>query len=157
MAILETLGVLAAAKSYTTGQDQASLADVIDLGAVANTGLPLEAWVDIDCYAAAVGAGAITIDIVIADAATLDSNVLSIMRVYIAAITDARVATAGAKICACTLPYFQMDAHTATKKYLGALVTVAGTSVGLNIALSPSKPRTKDNVQVIRSNVDLPS
>jgi hypothetical protein len=157
MAILEQLGVLASAKSYTTGTDQASLADVIDLGAVANTGLPLDCWLDIECSAAAVGAGAITVDVIIADNAALDSNPLSVMRIYIAAITDARVATAGAKVCACTLPYFQMDAHTATKKFLGVSVAVAGTSLGLSIAISPSKPYTKFGNQVTISNVGVPS
>ena len=157
MAILEALGKLAAAADYTVGTDQgAGLADVIDLSEIANNGLPLEAWLDIDCETEAVGAGAMTLDVIIADNAALSTNALSVMRIYIAAITDARVATAGAKVCACTLPYFATFANNATKRYLGVSVTIAGTSVSFNIAISPSKPRTPDNVQVVRSNVGLP-
>ena len=157
MAILEALGKLAEAADYTVGTDQgAGLADVIDLGAIANNGLPLEAWVDIDCETEAVGAGAISLDVILADNAALDSNPLSVMRIVIAAITDPRVATAGAKVCACTLPFFSTFGNDATKKFLGVSVTIAGTSVSFNIAISPSKPRTPDNVQVVRSNVGLP-
>jgi len=157
MAILEALGKLAAAADYTTGQDQgAGLADVIDLAAIANNGLPLEAWLDIDCETEAVGAGAIAIDLVIADNAALTTNPIKLLSVPIAAITDARVATAGAKVIACTVPYAATFLNDATKRYLGVMVSVAGTSLSLNIAISPSKPRTPDNVQVVRSNVGLP-
>lgn len=65
---------------------------------------------------------------------------------------DARVATAGAPILQCTLPY------QANLQYLQLYYAAAGTSctITVDFSLSPSKPTSPRNVQVITSNVGLP-
>jgi hypothetical protein len=93
----------------------------------------------------ATGSGALTIDVVLARESTLD-NVVSIGRLYIAAVTDYRTAVAGA-------PLFEMEISSwigwlaekigtanTSDMYLGIIYTPTSTAVyTLNAGLSSAK------------------
>ena len=159
MAILEALGVLSEAQDLLNGQEDST--NVILMPALADLNWG-EVWIDIitETPPTAAGGAADTyvIDVVISQESTLDTNLilLSIPMVH----GDPRISTAGAQIACFDISKMIGDLADASYKYIGLHTTLGdagGTAgLGINAALSPSKPRTKDNVQVTRSPVGLP-
>jgi len=160
--ILEDLGVLSTAQDLTDGATDSE--NVIDLGAIANVGFT-DMWLSI-VTETAIGDSAGTtstfrFDLVVASETTLD-NVRNIVTIDIANdVADPRIAAANRNIAACEVGQMVGEAADATYRYLGLISTLAdgnGTAtVSINAAISPSKPRSRDNVQVTRSNVGVPT
>lgn len=155
--ILETFGVLATAQDLT-GSDEIS-ENVILTAAIDYTQLT-DLWWVVDCETAAATEGTIKFALVIATAAGL-GTAIEICSVLIAAIADVRVATAGRRIIGVDLGNTMVDMLTtagSTYPYIGMKNTLAGsTTVSINASLSPGKPPTMPNQQVIRSNVGVVS
>jgi len=160
--ILEELGVLSTAQDLTDGTTDSE--NVILLPAIANMGFG-EVWLSI-VTETAIGAAAgtsstFTFDLVVATEATLDTyrKVVSIPIVNTAA--DPRIAAVDRSIAAIEVGQQIAEVMDTSYIYLGLMSVLAdgnGTAaVSINAAISPSKPRTKDNVQVIRSNVTVPT
>lgn len=162
MAILEDLGELSTAQDLTAGA--ADSENVINLGAVADVGFTQMFW-DVVCETAIGGSAGttstFTFDLVVATAANL-TTYRSVARVYIDnAVADPRIAAINRQISCMEVGQQIAEVMDATYYFLGMICTLAdgnGTAtVSINAAMSPSKPRTKDNVQVTRSNVTIPS
>ena len=162
--ILETLGRLADQQALTAGTDAVS-ENVIDIGAsgISEPNNMGDVWLVITTDVAAGGStGAITFDLrVSANADMTSSTPISVMSIVVPGITDSRVATAGKYIYRGTLPFEVWSIAKAagdTFTYLGLYVTQAAAStITYSAAISPSKPPTDFNTQVIRSNVGTPT
>lgn len=161
--ILEQLGVLSTAQDLVAGA--ADSENVVDLGAIANVGYG-QIWLSIICETAKGALAGTTstfqFDLVVSSTATLDTLVRSVCRIYIDNVAaDPRIAAVERNIASMEVGQQISEAANATYRYCGLISTLAdgnGTAtVSINAALSPSKPRTKDNVQVTRSNVTIPS
>jgi len=161
--ILEELGVLSTAQDLTDGAVDSE--NVIDLGTIANVGFG-DIWLSIVCEtakgASAGTSSTYTFDLVVSSTETLDTLVRSVLRIAIVnTAADPRIAAADRNIACCELGHQIAEVADGTYRYLGLISTLAdgnGTAtVSINAAMSPSKPRTKDNVQVTRSNVTVPS
>jgi len=156
--ILEQLGVLSTAQALLTGAVDSE--NVIDLGAVANVGLN-EAWLSIQTSVIETGADTDTykVDVVISNETTLDTNIKLLTIDMVG--TDPRLKTINREWAGFDIGPLIGDMIDGTKRYLGLIFTLAnvgGTAaVTINAALSPSKPGTKFNTQVIRSNVGVPT
>jgi hypothetical protein len=162
MAILDHLGELSTAQDLTNGA--ADSENVIDLGSVANVNFN-QMYLDIECETAMGAAAGTTstflFELVVASEATLDTirRVCSIdIRNDVA---DPRIAAANRHICSMEIGTQVGETADGTYRYLGLICTLAdgnGTAtVSINAAVTPAKPRTRDNVQVTRSNVTIPS
>jgi len=161
---LEEFGVLSTAQDLTDGAVISE--NVINLGAVANIGFG-DLWLSIICETAQ-GASAGTsstfdFDLVVSTSAALTTN-KSVCKVYIdytGSVADPRIAAAGRNIAYMEIGQQIAEVVDSTYYFLGLVSTLAdgnGTAaVSINAAISPSKPRTRDNVQVTRSNVTIPS
>jgi len=161
--ILEALGSLSTAQDLTNGATDSE--NVIDLGTIADVGFG-DMWLSIVCETAIGGSAGTSstyqFDLVVSSTATLDTLVRSVCRIVIVnTAADPRIAAADRNIARCELGMQIAEVADATYRYLGLISTLAdgnGTAtVSINAAMSPSKPRTKDNVQVTRSNVGVPS
>ena len=156
--ILEQLGILSTAQALTAGAVDSE--NVIDMGAVANVGLN-EVWLSIETVVAETGGDTDTyiIDVVISNEATLDTNI-KILTISMVG-TDPRLKTVGRSIMNCEIGHLIGEMLDGTKRYFGLISTLAdvgGTAaVTINASMSPSKPATKLNTQVIRSNVTVPT
>ena len=157
MAILEALGVLSTAQDLLAGATDSE--NVILLPAIDNLNWG-EVWLDIECETIDSGGAADTyvFDLVLATESTLDTyrSICQISMVN----GDPRIAAVNRKIACFEISKMIGDLTGTTYIYLGLISTLAdvgGTAgVSINAAISPSKPRTKDDVQVVRSNVELP-
>ncbi|MDD5328083.1 MAG: hypothetical protein PHY02_09785 [Phycisphaerae bacterium] len=140
--------------SYATGAEDSE--NKLNIGTVED--VPDGTWIDIENAAAPAGTGALTINLVVALEATLD-NVISVLQVVIAAVTDKRIATKGAHILGCSLPREVRElAEQLGYDYIGLIVTpTSSLVVSLNAAISPSQPRTRDKAQTVESNVGVPT
>lgn len=168
--ILEDLGVLSEAQALTAnGTDQST--NIIDLTAAgANSfGPGSQLYLDIEAVIKATGDSSDTlqIDLIMADSTDLDNgtegtNFYTIRRIHITNIADPRIAAIGRKICSGAISdqIYQLSRSSifASACYLGLQYTLsAGAALTVNAAISPSKPKTEDNVQVVRSNVSVPT
>jgi len=160
--LLEELGVLSTAQDLTDGAVDSE--NVIDLGTIANVGFT-DMWLAIETEtkigAAAGTTSTYSIALVVASETTLDT-IRTVLTIDIANdVADPRIAAVNRNIAACEVGQMVGEAADATYRYMGLIATLAdgnGTAtLSINAAMSPSKPRTKDNVQVIRSNVGLPT
>lgn len=161
MAILEDLGVLSEAQDLVAGA--ADSQNVINLGAIADVGFTQMFW-DVVCETAKGAAAGTTstymFDLVVASEAALNTT-RSVCRIVITnTVADPRIAAANRNISCMEVGQQIAEAMDATYSFLGMISTLVdgnGTAaVSINAAMSPSKPRTKDNVQRTRSNVELP-
>uniref|UniRef100_A0A6M3KLU9 Uncharacterized protein n=1 Tax=viral metagenome TaxID=1070528 RepID=A0A6M3KLU9_9ZZZZ len=158
--ILEELGVLSTAQDLTAGATDSE--NVIDLEVIPNVGYG-DIWWSVICETANSGGTTDTyvFDLVVSSTESLDTLVRSVCRVAITGSADPRIAAVERNIACMEVGQQISEAADATYRYLGMISTLAdvnGTAaVSINAAMSPSKPRTKDNVQVIRSNVTKPS
>jgi len=159
--ILALLGVLSTAHDITPGATRVS-ENVLDLQALGAKGFGPggnQIFLDIETETAATGDAADTFefDLAVGDAADFSGNNLSVVKVEITGYADQRLAAAGRKILTCELPDQVWQLAREGYRYLGLLSTIsAGSTVSLNAAISPSRPRTPDNVQVTQSPVGLP-
>jgi hypothetical protein len=162
MAVIDHFGELSTAQDLTNGAVDSE--NVVDLGAVANVGHG-QVWLDIVCETAIGGSAGttstFTFNLVVASEAALNT-VRSVIQIYIANdVADPRIAAANRQIACVEIGQYLGDVADATYRYLGLISTLVdgnGTAaVSINAALSTARPRTKDNVQVIRSNVTVPS
>jgi len=155
--ILEEFGVLMDSQDLTDADDISD--NVILMAAIDYTALT-DLWWVVDTEVAAATAGTIKLELVIATAADL-STAIQICCVEIAAITDVRVATAGRHIAAFNIGNQIVNMLTTTGSsypYVGMKTDLStSVTISVNASLSPSKPRTEDNQQVVRSNVGVPS
>jgi len=160
--LLEDLGELSTAQDLTDGA--ADSENVIDLGAIDDVGFN-EMWLSIITETAIGGShgtsSTYTFDLVVSSTATLDTLVRSVCRIAIVnTAADPRIAEVDRNIAICELGLQIAEVADSTYRYLGLISTLAngnGTAtLSINAAMSPSKPRTKDNVQVTRSNIGVP-
>ena len=162
--ILETLGRLADQQGLSANEDVVS-DSVIDIGAsgLSDPNNMGNVWLVITCDVAAGGSdGTITFDLLVsANVDMASSTPVSVLQIVIPDILDHRVATAGAYIFRGTLPFEVWsiaNAEGSTFTYLGLYITQAAAStLTFSAAVSPSKPPTDFNTQVIRSNVGTPT
>lgn len=162
MAILEDLGVLAEAQDLTNGA--ADSTNVIDLGAIADVGFN-DMWLDIVTETKIGGSAGTSstysIALVVATAANLTTFKTVLTIDMLNDVADPRIAEVDRQIASCEVGMMVSELADATYKFLGLISTLAngnGTAtLSINAAMSPSKPRTKDNVQVTRSNVGVPT
>jgi hypothetical protein len=160
--LLEDLGVLATAQDLTAGA--ADSENVIDLGAIANVGFTdmfLSIITETAIGGSAGTSSTYSIALVVAAETTLDT-IRTVLTIDIANdVADPRIAEIERNIAACEIGTMVGEAADATYRYLGLICTLAdgnGTAtLSINAAISPSKPRTKDDVQVTRSNVGVPT
>ena len=162
MAILEDLGVLSTAQDLTDGA--ADSENVINLGAIANVGFN-DMWLDI-VTETAIGGSAGTSStysfaLVVATAANLTTFKTVLTIDIVNDVADPRIAAVDRQIASCEVGMMISELADATYTFLGLISTLAngnGTAtVSINAAMSPSKPRTKDNAQVTRSNITVPT
>lgn len=88
------------------------------------------------------------------DGTDINAGAVVIMETPLIAGNDGRVDAAGDTILTCTLPY-----EAAGYRYLQLYYAQTGTTntITIDAVITPSQPRTPDNVQVITSPVGLPS
>lgn len=160
--ILEELGVLSAAQDLTNGSVDST--NVIDLGAIANVGFG-DMWLSVITEtimgAAAGTSSTFTIALVVATESTLDNRKTILSIPIVNDVADPRIAAVDRNIACCEVGQMIADVADTTYRYMGLYMTLAdgnGTAtLSVNAAMSPSKPRTRDNVQVVRSNVGVPT
>jgi len=156
--ILEAFGVLSEAQDLTSDSTTDSQ-NVIDLGAIANVGFG-DLWLVVETETIATGDGSDTyqFQLVISEESTLDTNIEVISRTVTGYASEC-LATAGRAIIIAEVGQLIGELKEATTdRYLGLISTIsAGATISINAAVSPSKPRTKDNAQVTRSNVTIPT
>ena len=153
--ILAKLGKLSVAQAvdFNAAEDSEN---VIGIGSLEDC--PDGAFLDIETAVAASGTGAITIDLVVALEATLD-NVVKVMSIVMAAVTDKRIATAGAHVVGCSIPREVRElAEQLGYDFIGLIYTCTSSlAVSFNAAISPSQPRSRGKSQIVTSNVDVPA
>jgi hypothetical protein len=160
--LLEDLGVLATAQDLTAGA--ADSENVIDLGAIADVGF-IDMWLSIITETAIGGAAGtsstFSIALVVGTAANLTTFKTVLTIDMLNDVADPRIAAVDRNIANCEVGMMVSELADATYRYLGLICTLAdgnGTAtLSINAAISPSKPRTKDDVQVTRSNVGVPT
>jgi hypothetical protein len=161
--ILTKPGILTTAQALTAGNTVSEW--VIDLAALGIQGFGPgvnNLWLDIETVVADSGGTADTyvINLVVDDTEALTSPVYYIISIPMVH-GDPRMDAAGKKIYSGMLPDQIWQMAKEGYRYLGlycVLADVGGTAgVTINAAISPSKPRTEDNTQVLRSNVTIPS
>jgi hypothetical protein len=160
--LLEELGVLSTAQDLTNGA--ADSENVIDLGAIANVGFT-DMWLAIETETKIGGSAGtsstFSIALVVATAANLTTFKTVLTIDLLNDVADPRIAEVNRNIASCEVGQMVGELADATYRYMGLISTLVdgnGTAtLSINAAMAPSKPRTKDNVQVIRSNVGLPS
>ena len=159
--ILEELGELSTAQDLTAGAVDSE--NVIDLGAVANTGLN-QAHLSIEVETIQAGGGTSStyqFQLILSSTAGLDTLTREVLSVKITGGADPRIAAINRAIANFEIGHMLGELVDGTYRYLGLISTLAngnGTAaVSINAVISPSKPGTKFNTQVIRSNVELPS
>ena len=158
MAILEEFGVLSTAQDLTSASTTDS-ENVIQLSAIADVGCG-DLWLSVETETIATGDGSDTFQfqLVLSEEASLTTNIQVILRT-ITGYASEEIANVNRAILSVNVGQMIGELkEDITDLYLGLISTVSdGATISINAALSPSKPRTKDNTQVIRSNVGLPS
>lgn len=156
--ILEEFGVLSTAQDLTSDTTTDS-ENVILLPAIKDVGFG-DLWLSVETETIATGDASDTFQfqLVLSEEAALDTNIQVISRT-ITGFASEELANPGRAILSINIGQMIGELkESATDLYLGLISTIsAGATISINAALSPSKPRTKDDTQVIRSNVGLPS
>jgi hypothetical protein len=156
--ILEEFGVLSDQQLMVTNAATDST-NVIQLSAIKDVGFG-DLWLTIETAAIATGDGSDTyqFQLVLSEEAALTTNIQVVSRT-ITGFASEELANIGRAILAVNVGQMIGELKEAiTDLYLGVICTLSdGAVITVNTALSPSKPRTKDNTQVIRSNVGLPA
>lgn len=163
--ILTKDGVLDTALALAVGAVKSE--DVLDLGELCVNGFGPggnKAYLDIETRVAAAGGTTSTYQcqLVVSDQANLSANRIEICGVTITGAADVRIAKAGEKILSMELPdqLWRVMKANAGYKYCGLWWTLANgngvATLTVNSALSPSRPRTPDGIQVTQSPVSLP-
>ncbi len=156
--ILEEFGVLSTAQDLTSATTTDS-ENVILLSAIADVGFG-DLWLSVETETIATGDGSDTyqFQLVLSEEATLDTNIQVVSRT-ITGFASEEIANVNRAILSIDIGQMIGELkEDITDLYLGLISTIsAGATISINAALSPSKPRTKDNTQVIRSNVGVPS
>ena len=154
--ILDRLGILCKAQALT---DADAVSENVIKGTAADFAAMTDVWWVVDTAVAAATAGTIMLSLVAATAANL-TTAIEICAIHIAAITEARVATAGKRIIAVNVGKTIKDILGAlgdTYYYLGMKTDLStSTTISINAALSNSEPRSGDARQVVDSNVTIP-
>jgi hypothetical protein len=155
--ILEELSVLSTAQDLTVGATDSE--NVIDLGAIADVGYG-EMWLTIETETIATGDSADTFkfQLVISEETTLDTNIEVVSRT-VTGFASEELANVDRQILMVEVGQLIGELKIATTdRYLGLISTIsAGATISINAAMSPSKPRTRDNTQVTRSNIGVPT
>lgn len=155
--ILEAFGILSTAQSLTAGTTDSE--NVVYMPATDYCAVT-DLWLVVDTNVLATGDGSDTYEfkLVVASESTLDT-ILEVCKVVITGYADARIATAGNRILGVNIGTMLNDCFDiSTYPYLGLISVISsGATISINAALSTGKPRTKDNTQVTRSNVGVPS
>ena len=155
--LLEELGVLSTAQDLTVGATDSE--NVIDLGAIADVGYG-EMWLTIETETIATGDSADTFkfQLVISEETTLDTNIEVVSRT-VTGFASEELANVDRQILMVEVGQLIGELKIATTdRYLGLISTIsAGATISINAAMSPSKPRTRDNTQVTRSNIGVPT
>ena len=163
MALLTKPGELSTAQALTAGNTVSE--NVIDLGALGVNGFGPgvnNIWLDIETVVADSGGAADTynISVILDDTEAGTSPVYYVFTIPMVN-GDPRIDTAGKKIWAGMLPDQIWQLAKEGYRYMAlycVLADVGGTAgVTINAQVSPSKPDTQKNTQVIRSNVGVPS
>lgn len=156
--ILEEFGVLSTAQDLTSDTTTDS-ENVILLSAIKDVGFgDLCLSIETETIATGDGSDTFQFQLVLSEESTLDTNIQVVSRT-ITGFASEEIANVNRAILSVNIGQMIGELkEAATDLYLGLISTIsAGATISINAALSPSKPRTKDNVQVIRSNVGLPS
>lgn len=163
--ILTEVGELSAAQDLTAGATQSE--NIIDMTALGIDGpqpaSPL--FLDIECETVATGDSSDTFvfDLIASDNTTINTgtqgtNYFKLITADILNYEDPRIATAGEKILSVKLPNQIRQLARNGFRYLGILSTVSsGATVSINAAIVLGEPETEHNVQVVRSNVGVPT
>jgi hypothetical protein len=155
--ILDKKGRLCVAQALT---DADAISDNVIKMTAADFAALTDLWWVVDTVVAAATTGTIKLSLVAATAAALTTS-LEICCVNIAAITEARVATAGKRIIAVNVGKSIkdiLDTSGDTYIYLGMKTDLsAGTTITIDAALTPTEPRTPDHAEVVDSAVGVPA
>ena len=166
MSMLEKMGSLTVPGTgldLTAGTTVAT--NVIDLGALAINGFgPGGNQVFIDLEVEIVESGAdndtYVFNFIVDDTEALTSGVYTILSIPMVG-SDPRLKTAGGKIYSGEIPDQVWQMAKEGYRYFGlscVLANVGGTAgVSVNCAITPSRPRTPDDMQVTTSPIALPS
>ncbi len=161
--LLEDLGVLSTAQDLTAGSTDSE--NVIDLGAFDYLGFT-DLWLSIITETAKGSAGGSTatydIKLVVSSTAGLDTLVREVCSIaMLDTAADPRIAAADRSIAMMEVGMQIAETADETYHFLGLISTLANgnstATLSINAAMSPSKPRTKDNTQVTRSNIGVPT
>lgn len=156
--ILEEFGVLSTAQDLTSASTTDS-ENVILLSAIADVGFG-DLWLSVETETIATGDGSDTylFQLVLSEESTLDTNIQIVSRT-VTGFASEELANVNRAILSVNIGQMIGELKEAvTDLYLGLISTIsAGATISINAALSPSKPRTKDNTQVIRSNISVPT
>ena len=156
--LLEEFGVLSTAHDITTGATRIS-ENVILVPSLPDLGWG-EVWLSVITETIATGDASDTFEfvLVLGDQVGLDGTNKEVCGVTITDFEDSRIAVADRNILDFEVGQMIGEIADSTYKYLGLTSVIsAGSTISINAALSPSKPRSKDNVQVVRSNVGVPT
>ncbi len=155
----EAFGELCTAQDLLAGATDSE--NVILLTALANVGFG-KVWWSVICETANTGGTTDTyvFALVVATEEALNTY-RTIMTVPIVGSADPRIAAVRRNIANFEVGHQIAEVADASYKYLGMISTLAdvnGTAaVGINADMLVSKPRTRDGIQVVESNVQLPS
>ena len=158
--IIASLGKLSAAQSLTAGTtDSTNVIQIATDGSGVDYTKFSDLWWTVDTNVAAGGAGAITVDLVIAKEAGLD-NIIKILSVQVAAVTDKRVAAVGRHIVAANIGKMLInaaDTDDSDYEFIGVMYVLGGTAtLTADCALSPTEPHTEHHAQTVVSPVGIP-
>ena len=155
--IIPYLGKLSVAQALTAGSTDST--NVMEIPSDDYNNIT-DAWLAIDTVVAAGGAGAITIDLVVAKDDAL-ANIVKVVTITIAAVTDLRVATAGRHITAINIGKVlkdMLDTDGSDYEFIGIIYTLGGSAtLTASAVLSNSEPPTESHRMVTVSPVSTPS
>ena len=156
--ILAALGKICIAQAFTAGTTISE--NVIQIATIDYSQFT-DLWLVIDTNVIASGSGTLTFDLVIDTAVALDGTRRSVVRTYLAAISDLRCATAGRYITNLNIGKTlkeMLDTDASDYAYIGLEVVLSSSAaITINAALSPSEPQSETHRQVTVSGVGIPS
>lgn len=119
-----------------------------------------DVWLTIDTNVAAGGSGALTFDLVLAKEAALN-NVISVVQIKIAAVTDKRVAEAGRHITAINIGKVlkdMLDTDGSDYEFIGLIVTLTSSAtISYDASLGGAEPATEYHRMKTKSEVGVPA
>lgn len=152
------LGTLSTAQALTAGT---TVGEFVIQGPALDYAAITDVWLTIDTVVAASGSGTLQFDLVLGDAEGLDSTNVVAVRIYCAAVTDKRVATAGRHITAINVGKVlkqMLDTDGSSYPYVGLVSTLGGTAaITINASLSATEPQSEMHRMTTESNVTVPA